>query len=97
VELPDCDADAIGMDTNGLFDELREAGSWPRMAEIWRDDNIVACDAVVCDEPKDIVGIDTVLSFDGSCPRPGLVGLDWATLPPPKTEDDVPDDDIVAD
>jgi hypothetical protein len=97
VELPDCDADTIGVDADDLFDALREAGSWPRMAEIWKEDEVVACDAVVCDELKDIVGIDTVLSFDGSCPRPGLIELDWATLSPPTIEDGEPDDDIVAD
>jgi hypothetical protein len=80
-----------------LFDELWETGSWPRMAEIWNDGELVACDAIVCDEPKDIIEIGTVLSLDGSCPRPGLVGMDWATLPPPTSEDNEPDDDIVAD
>jgi hypothetical protein len=87
----------MGEDADGLFDELRETGSWPRMAEIWGDDDVVACDAVVCDKLKDIVGIDTELSFDVRCPRPGLVELAWATLSPPTTEDNEPGDDIVAD
>ena len=89
------DDEEPGNDCDVVVPELLVCGTVVAVVDCIRDDSEAT--SPVRDVGKYAVGTDKVLSFDGSCPRMGLIKADGSAASPPVSTDDGIGGCIVAD